>query len=79
MQKISEWDKKEWEAMKESLALFSEKELEGLVTSMGVQFVGGVESIKDKEHLSRKNQLILVLEEADKDKLEKAVSEMRQK
>jgi len=65
--------------MKESLALFSEKELEGLVTSMGVQFVGGVESIKDKEHLSRKNQLILVLEEADKDKLEKAVSEMRQK
>ena len=79
MQKISEWNNEEWEKMKETLALFSDKELEDLVTAMGIRFVGGVESIKDKEHLSRKNQLILVLEEADKDKLKKTVDEIRTK
>ncbi len=73
MQKKSEWNKEEWEATKESLRAFSENELEKLVVELGIQFAGGVQAVKDRAHLSRKEQFILVLEEADKEALKQAI------
>lgn len=72
-----DWDKEEWEVMKESLRTLSEKKLEQLVTEMGIQFAGGVQSVKDRAYITRKEQFILVLEEADKEALKRAAKELQ--
>ena len=66
-----QWEEKEWNKMKEKLEKLSEKDLEILVSKLGIKFEGGVKSVEDRPGLSRREQLILVLDEADKDELKR--------
>lgn len=67
----NKWSKEEWEAMRRKLETLSEESLIVLCERCGIQFEGGFEAIKNKPGRSRKEQLILVLDEADKEELEK--------
>lgn len=67
----NQWTKKEWEAMRQKLETLSERELIILCEKCSIQFEGGFEAVKERSDLSRKEQLILVLDEADREELER--------
>jgi len=58
---------------------FNERKLEQLdedtfallVKKLGVEFTGGIEALTNRKGLSKKEQLILVLDEVDRNNLEK--------
>jgi len=58
-----QWTKNEWFKMYDKLMELSLKQLRDLTTKSGIIFVGGNDKIKDKK------ELVLVLDEADKEKL----------
>lgn len=65
----NEWKPKEWDEFQEKLKHLSLEEIQMLVKRVGIKFTGGTESVKDRPYVSAKEQLILVLDEADKEKL----------
>ena len=69
------WTEKEWDAMRQKLELLSEEELIILCEKCGIQFEGGFTSVKNLPGRSRKEQFILVLDEVDKNELEKEYRE----
>jgi hypothetical protein len=58
-----QWTKNEWFKMYDKLMKLSLKQLCDLTTKLGIIFVGGNDKIKDKK------EFVLVLDEADKEKL----------
>lgn len=69
----SQWMNEEWERMKEKLNILSLDELRALATKTGIVFTEGGENIQDKE------EIILTLDEADKDELEKEYEKILEK
>lgn len=67
LKKISEqWQPEEWQAMREQLEKLSLKELQTLADTVGITFSYGNKTVADKE------ELISVLDEAERDELQKA-------
>lgn len=67
----NQWTKQEWNLIRRKLEQLDEDTLAFLVKKLGIEFTGGIEALKDRKGLSRKEQLILVLDEVDRDDLEK--------
>ncbi len=63
------WTGEEWKKMKRQLNALSLNQLQNLAIELGIEFEGGIESIKDRKVATAKEQIILVLDEVDRDKL----------
>ena len=68
----AEWKQEEWTEMEQKLQALSLDELRRVSTLAGMQFEGGVESLKDRKVASVKEQIILVLDEVGKENLLRA-------
>lgn len=66
----SQWSFIEWEKMRERLEKLSLDQLRLLATRTGIEFEGGNETVKDREQISAKEQFLMVLDEADREKLQ---------
>lgn len=65
----SQWKSREWDKFRKKLDNLSLGELRELTTKVGIEFTGGNENVVDNRNLTAKEQFILVLDEADKEKL----------
>jgi hypothetical protein len=64
-----QWNPEEWESMNRRLETLSLKQLQILATKLGVRFEGGIESVKDREVATAKQQIISVLDEVNREEL----------
>ena len=68
----AEWEPEEWAEMERKLRAVSLAEVKRIATLAGMQFDGGVDSIKDREFASVQEQIILTLDEVGKENLLRA-------
>ncbi|MDD4761829.1 MAG: hypothetical protein PHZ25_02310 [Candidatus Pacebacteria bacterium] len=69
----------EWEKMRKKLQALSLEELQELSERVGIRFTGGNKNVFDKEEATTKEQFIMVLDEARKNKLLSAYDQIIKK
>ena len=73
MRKIrAEWKPEEWAGMEKKLDALPLAEVKHIATLAGMQFEGGIDSVKDREFASAQKQIILTLDEVGKENLLRA-------
>lgn len=65
----AEWKPEEWENLRKKLEVLSLVEVKCIATLAGMQFEGGIDSVKDRDNFSAKEQIILTLDEVGKENL----------
>ncbi len=63
------WSKEEWQEMKAKLGILSLENLKLLAKNVGIRFSGEDYDLSDHPKLSEQQQLILVMDEVEKEKL----------
>lgn len=63
------WSKEEWQGMKAKLEILPLEKLKLLAKNVGIHFSGEDYDLSDHPKLSEEEQLILVMDEVEKEKL----------